>query len=141
MNKVHKKTVFSSTPLWQGVYVLSTDMESTQQDLFGPFLSRASANNIVTAQVSGNFFKLSLKTTSKPNEFPKLLPRQLKVLQWHTAVQRSPSQGVYNCMAERVTVWEDKTCLYASRFLYSFPNHQRQLSAVADKKEVKLLKN
>lgn len=58
-------------------------------------------------------------------------------------VHKSPSQGEYNCMAERASVWEDKSCLCASRSvsLYSSPNHQRQLCMVADKKEVKLLKN
>lgn len=100
-------------------------------------MSRASAN---TAEVSGNFFQLSFKSRSKQNEYPKLLPRQLKVRQWNTAVQRSPSQGVYKRVAERASVWEDETCLHASRSLHSLPNHQRQLAAVADKKEVKLLK-
>lgn len=84
----------------------------------------------------------SYSDPSKTN-FPKLLPQQLKVWQRSTAVQKSPSQGEYNHMAKRVTVWEDKTCLCASRSLslYSFPNHQRQICTVADKKEVKLLKN
>lgn len=105
MNKVDKKVqlFFSSTPLWQGVYTWSTDMESTQQDFFWPFLSHVLANNIVTAQMPSNFFNLSLKLRSKQNEFPKLLPRQLKVCQWSTAVQRSPSLGMYNCVA--VCVW------------------------------------
>lgn len=87
-------------------------------------------------------FKLPLKHRSKQNEFPKLLPQQLKVWQWSAAVQKSPSLGAYSRTAERVPAWEDKTRFYAahSLSLYSFPNHQRQLCTVADKKEVKLLK-
>lgn len=143
MNKVNRKVqpFFQVHPCGKVFTHDQQAWKARSRIFFGPFLSCATANNLVTAQVSGNFFKLPLKTRSKHNEFPKLLPRHLKVRQWRTAVQRSPSRGVYNRMAERVTVWEDKTCLYASRSLYSFSNHQRQLCAVADKKEVKLLKN
>lgn len=121
--------------------------KNAQQDFLDPFCPRASPSNIVSAQVSGNFFS---SCHSKPDRnkhaYPKLLPRQLKVRQKSAAVQRSPSQGVYNLRAEHVTVWEDKTCLYASRsgallFFFFFYKHQRPHGGVADKKEVKLLKN
>lgn len=71
---------------------------------FGPVLSWALANNDVAAHVSSHFFKLSLKSRSKPNEFPKLLPQQLKVR------RRSTVSGSVHCTAEFVTVWEDETC-------------------------------
>lgn len=49
------------------------------------------------------------------------------------------------CLRECTTAWQSvRLCgriKHASASLYSFPNHQRQLCALADKKEVKLLKN
>lgn len=45
------------------------------------------------------------------------------------------------CTTAWQSVWLCGRIKHGSRSLYSFPKHQRQLCAVADKKEVKLLKN
>lgn len=119
--------------LWQGFYTWPTEMESKHLDFS---LSAFHLAN-VTIHVSSSFFKPSFKSRSKQNKFPKLLPWQLKVWQQSTPVQRCPSQGVYNRMSERVTVWEDK--LYFS-FSLLFPKPSKMALRMAEKKEVKLLK-
>lgn len=144
MNKVDKsRTPFSSTPLWQGVYTWSTDMENTQQEFLDPFCPAPWRATSSPRRCQAAFSSCHSKPDTNKNASPKLLPRQLKVRQQSTAVQRSPSQGAYSHTPEHVTVWEDKTCLCASRSrsLYFFQKHQRPHSRVADKKEVKLLKN
>lgn len=84
MNKVDKSiTPFSSTPLWQGVYTWSNRHGKHTAGVFGPFLSCAMASNVVTTQVSGSVFKLSLKTRYKQKRISQVVA---------TAAQRTATE-------------------------------------------------
>lgn len=111
--------------------------------VFGPFLSCALASNVVTAQVSGSVFKLPLKTRYKQKRISQVVATAAQSTATEHRCAEVPVSGSVQRTPEHVTVWEDKTCLCASRSrsLYFFQKHQRPHGRVADKKEVKLLKN
>lgn len=142
MNKVNKKstTVFfsPSSPLWQSVYAWSTDKESTQQDILDPFCPVPWQTTLSLQRCQATFSSCHSKPDPSKTNFPSCCHGSSKY-----------GNGVLLCWGPRLrvhtTAWQSVGLCgrikHASRSLYSFLNHQRQLCTVADKKEVKLMES